>query len=112
MTGVFARLGRSVAHHPRLTVLVWVVIAAAGYSLAVFGVHGESLFDRLTSGAPGVPGSESERAQTILEGTGVRPSSLTLVLQGVDPADAEVASAFAPAREDLAAIDGVASVID
>jgi len=112
MTGVFARLGRTVAHHPRLTVLVWVVVAVAGYALAVFGVHGESLFDRLTSGAPGVPGSQSEQAQAILEASGARGSSLTLVLQGVDPTDPDVATAFAPAREDLGAIDGVAAVID
>jgi len=112
MTGVFARLGRTVAHRPRLTVLVWLVVAVAGYALAVFGVHGESLFDRLTSGAPGVPGSESEQAQAILEGSGARGSSLTLVLQGVDPTDPEVATSFAPSREDLAAIDGVVAVID
>ncbi|MGY4642624.1 MMPL family transporter [Cellulomonas sp. URHB0016] len=112
MTGVFARLGRAVAHHPRLTVLVWLVVAVAGYALAVVGVHGESLFDRLTSGAPGVPGSESEQAQAILEGSGARGSSLTLVLHDVDAEDPEVATAFAPAREELVAIDGVAAVID
>ena len=62
MASVFARLGRVVAHRPRLTVAVWLVLAVLGYGLAVVGVHGENLFDRLTTGAPAVPGSESERA--------------------------------------------------
>ena len=43
--GVFESLGRAVAHRPRLTVAVWVVLTALGFALAVVGVHGESLFD-------------------------------------------------------------------
>ena len=54
-------LGRAVAHHPRLTVVAWLVLAVLGYGLAVLGVHGENLFDRLSTGAPSVPGSESAR---------------------------------------------------
>ncbi len=39
-------------------------------------------------------------------------ASLTLLLDGVDPATEGLAEALTPARADLAAIDGVASVID
>ncbi|QHT55853.1 MMPL family transporter [Cellulomonas sp. H30R-01] len=112
MTRVFARLGRAVAHHPRLTVVVWLVLAVAGYALAVLGVHGENLFDRLSTGAPSVPGSESVAGQDILDEASTTGPSVTLALSGVDPADPAVAEAFAPLREDLAGIDGVASVID
>lgn len=112
MTRVFARLGRAVAHHPRLTVVVWLVLAIAGYALAVLGVHGENLFDRLSTGAPSVPGSESVAAQDILDEASTTGPSVTLAVSGVDPADPAVAEAFAPLREDLAGIDGVASVID
>ncbi|MDC7120814.1 MMPL family transporter [Cellulomonas fimi] len=112
MARVFARLGRAVAHRPRLTVVVWLVLAVAGYALAVLGVHGENLFDRLSTGAPSVPGSESVAAQDILDEASTTGPSVTLALSGVDPADPAVAEAFAPLREDLAGIDGVASVID
>lgn len=112
MARVFARLGRAVAHHPRLTVAVWLVLAVAGYALAVLGVHGENLFDRLSTGAPSVPGSESVAGQDILDEASTTGPSVTLALSGVDPADPAVAEAFSPLREDLAGIDGVASVID
>ena len=48
---MFESLGRAVAHRPRLTVAVWVVLTALGFALAVVGVHGECLFDRLSPGA-------------------------------------------------------------
>lgn len=112
MARVFARVGRAVAHHPRLTVVTWLVLAVLGYGLAVLGVHGENLFDRLSTGAPSVPGSESAEGRQILEDADESGPSLTLVLEGVDPTDPDVATSLAPAREELAAIDGVASVID
>ena len=109
MTGVFARLGRSVARHPRLTVVVWAVLAVAGYLFAVLGVHGESLFERLTTGEPTVPGSQSAEGQAILAEASDSGPSLTLVLRHADPA---VAEALAPARQDLSRIPGVESVVD
>ena len=112
MGRVFARIGRAVAHHPRLTLVAWLVFAVLGYGLAVLGVHGENLFDRLSTGAPGVPGSQSAEGLRILDEADDSGPSLTLVLQGVDPADPEVAGALAPARDDLVAIEGVESVID
>lgn len=112
LTTVFESLGRRVAHHPRLTVVVWLVITALGFSLAVFGVHGENLFERLTTGEPAVPGSESAEANDILRTNDDRGESLSLVVSGVDPADPAIVPVLADARTELAAIDGVASVID
>lgn len=112
MASVFARLGRVVAHHPRLTVLVWLVLTAAGYALAVQGVHGQTLFDRVSTGAPGVPGAESTRGQEILAAERTTGPSVNLVLSGVSPADPGVGPALEPARADLAAVRGVAAVID
>ncbi|WP_449385175.1 MMPL family transporter [Cellulomonas soli] len=112
MTGVFARLGSAVAHHPRLSALVWLVLTAAGLALAVGGVHGENLFDRLTTGAPSVPGSQSAVADAILADNQQVGQSLTLVVDGVPPDTAGVADVLATARTDLAAIEGVSAVID
>ena len=112
MARVFARLGRTVAHHPRLTVVVWLVLTVVGYGLAVQGLHGENLFDRVATGAPGVPGAESTIGQEVLADERTTGPSVNLVLSGIDPADPEVGTALESARADLAAVDGVASVID
>ncbi|WP_019137092.1 MMPL family transporter [Cellulomonas massiliensis] len=112
MTDVFARLGRVVARHPVRAVAAWGVLTAVGLLLAVVGVQGGTLFDRLTTGAPGVPGSESEQARDILAAQDESGPSLTLALSDVDPADPAVGEAMQAVRSDLAALDGVASVID
>lgn len=112
MARVFPRLGRLVAHHPRLTVVVWLVLTVAGYGLAVLGVQGETLFDRVQTGSPGVAGAESTQGQELLADARTAGPSVTLVLDGVDPATPELGAALDPARADLAAVDGVATVID
>src|SRR3954447_6325097 len=112
MSSVFVRVGRIVAHRPRLTVAVWLVLVVLGYGFAVVGVNGENLFDRLTTGAPEVPGSQSAQGLAILDDADEGGASLTLALQGSDPADADVVTAMEPVRAELAAIDGVVSVID
>jgi putative drug exporter of the RND superfamily len=112
LTCVFESLGRTVARHPRLTVLVWAVVTVGCFVLALVGVGGQNLFDRLTTGEPVVPGSNSARASELLAEASTSGASLSLVVQGVDPATEGIAEALAPARESLAAVDGVASVID
>ena len=112
MTRVFARLGRVVAHHPRLTVVVWLVLTVAGYAFAVQGVQGENLFDRVATGAPGVPGAESTRGQEILAAERTTGPSVNLVLSGLNVAEPDLGPALEPVRADLLAVEGVASVID
>ena len=113
MAAVFARLGRIIGRHPRVTVIVWLAVAVAGYGIAVLGVHGgQSVFDRVTSGAPAVPGSQSAQADALLDQLDQSGESLTLVLSGVDPSSAAVAAAMPAVRQDLAAVPGVVSVVD
>ena len=109
---VFVSLGRLVARHPRLTVLVWAVVAVACFLLALVGVGGQNLFDRLSTGEPVVPGSDSARAAELLTSSDESGASLSLLVQDVDPAAEGLAEALAPAREDVAAVDGVVAVID
>jgi len=109
---VFARIGRTVAHHPRTTVVVWLVLAVVGYALAGLGLHGESVFDRVATGEPVVPGSESVVGRDLLTSADDGGASLTLVVGGVDPADPGLTAALDPVRADLVAIPGVVSVID
>lgn len=108
---VFDSLGRAVARAPRRFVLVWVALTAACAALALYGVSGETLFERLTTGNPTVPGSESQQAEEILAEVTTSGASLTLVVEGAPPAP-ELAEPVAEARADLGGIIGVAGVID
>ena len=49
-----ARLGALIARHPRTWIVAWAVVAITCFAVAVGGVTGESLFERLHSGAPTV----------------------------------------------------------
>jgi len=112
LTFVFSSLGRRVARHPRLTLVAWVVLTALGFALALFGVHGESVFDRVTTGAPTVSGSDSERANEILADNDDGGPEITLLVRGVDPADAQLVEAMTGVNADLVAIEGVDTVIN
>ncbi|WP_265521284.1 MMPL family transporter [Oerskovia flava] len=112
LTLVFESLGRRVARHPRLTLVAWVALTAIGFALALFGVHGQSLFDRVSTGEPSVAGSQSAQANEILGEQSESGASITLLVGGVDPVDPAVADAMAAVNEELLALEGVESVID
>lgn len=107
---MLAALARSVARHPVITLVGWVLVlvGAGGAALGAFG--NEPLFSRLTTGAPEVPG-ESQTAQDLLADQGETGESLTLLLEGVDPASPELAAALGEAVADLQAMDGVTDVV-
>ncbi len=109
---MFDFLGRAIARRPRITVLAWVVAAGACFAVASLGVGGESVFDRLETGAPGVPGSESARGDAIIAEASTTGESLTLAVRGVDPRSTDLSRQMAILHADLAAVPGVATVID
>ena len=84
---VFDRLGAQIARRPRTTIAVWLVVTLVCFAFTLGGLGGQRLFDRLTTGAPGVPGSDSATAQAILTDQSTTGPSLTLAVNGVDPAD-------------------------
>lgn len=109
---VFESLGRRLADHPRSAILTWAVITVLGFSLAVFGVHGESLFSRLTSGAPVIPGSQSDEGTAILNEISPSAQNISLIVDGVPPTAPGVSDVLTAAHTELLAIDGVESVLD
>ena len=73
---------------------------------------GEGVFDRLSNGAPQVPG-ESKDGLELLTRTAPAGNTVFLLLDGVDPADPALRQAVtAAARDDLTAPDGVLAVGD
>jgi putative drug exporter of the RND superfamily len=111
MPDVFARLGRIVARRPWTTIGIWFLLTAGGYVLSM-GILGDGLFDRLTTGAPEVQGSESQEGSALLVDSRETGPTTPLALTGIDPSDPDLASLLAPLRSDLGKIDGVESVVD
>lgn len=109
---MFDLLGRAIARRPRVTILAWVVVAGACFALASLGVGGETVFDRLETGAPGVPGSESARGGAIIADASTTGQSLTLTVRGVDPRETDLSRPMGALHEELSAVPGVATVID
>jgi RND superfamily putative drug exporter len=112
---VFAALGRLTTRHPFIVIAVWLVLTMTSAALALGGVGGLGVFDKLEASDPRVPGSGSEKASLILDNS-AGGSSVRLLLQGVDVTNttqmATLAPTMATARTDLAAISGVSTVVD
>jgi RND superfamily putative drug exporter len=78
----------------------------------VVGVTGDGLFDRVSSGAPLAPDSDSSEADKIIQDGAHSDQTITLQVNGINLADVrvvgEVATILGQARAELAEIDGVA----
>jgi RND superfamily putative drug exporter len=90
---------------PVLVVVLWLTAGVASFAVGV------GVFDRLVSDVGVVPGSESDRAYTLIERAGPEPIELTAIVQG-RAADPAVRSAVEATVNDLRAIPGVAAVAD
>ena len=113
---MFDRLGRGIARHPKIIVLIWLAVTVTSLVLAMTGVGGQGLFDRLNSGEPRVAGSESDRGRDLIAQNAVAGEQLSLVVQGLDLTDAEslpeVARAMGVLHTNVLAVDGVGEVMD
>ncbi|MFD1505130.1 MMPL family transporter [Georgenia yuyongxinii] len=116
MSCVFDRLGRLATRRPRTIVAVWAVFALLCALTALMGVTGQDLFERLRTGEPTVPGSESQEGREILADAEDSGTQVSFVVQGADLTDPDqvtaIGEALAPAHADLAEIHGVDTVVD
>ncbi|MEP6798897.1 MAG: MMPL family transporter [Lapillicoccus sp.] len=104
-----ARLGAASARHPWRFVVAWVVVTAAAFAVAVGGITGQSLFDRLGSGSPSAPG-EATDGRTLLAELEPQPATLLLQVRGADLSDKALLADATTATERLAATPGVSAV--
>lgn len=109
---MFDTLGRLIARAPRTAIAVWAVLTLGSFALAVLGLGGQTLFERLSTGAPAIPGSESTRADEIVRENATAGESLSLVVEGAPPTTTGLAEPVAALREDVMAVEGVTMVID
>lgn len=109
------RLGTHVALHPIRVIIGWLVLVGLSVALA-FGAFGPGLFDRLSTGQPTIPGSESKIALDKLDEADDSPDTVDLIITGLDLADqAQVTGLmqdFPAIRDELAGLAGVAAVVD
>jgi RND superfamily putative drug exporter len=112
---VFAALGRLTTRHPLIVIAVWLALTITSAALAIGGVGGQGIFDKLETSELRVPGSGSEKASLILDDS-AGGSSVRLLVKGVSVTDTGVMSGLAKpmatCRTDLAAIFGVSTVVD
>jgi RND superfamily putative drug exporter len=110
--GALRRWGGVVGRHPRLVLGFWVVFIVAGFGTALGAFGTPSLFSRLDSGEIVVDGENRDGRTVLAEAGGSGFSTYTLLVEGVDLSDPEVARASAAAVADLTAIDHVESAVN
>ena len=106
-----ARWGVVTARHPWRIVTAWALLTVAAFAVAVAGVGGGSLFSRLTSGDPKVPG-EALTGREIIAEAEPEGSSFFLTVDGVDLRSPAVAAAARNLAAEITAVPGVASVVN
>ncbi|MGC0250781.1 MMPL family transporter [Pseudactinotalea sp. Z1748] len=112
---MFDRLGRLAARYPRRIVLAWFLLTAFLFTLTMTGFGGQGLFERLHSGEPTVPGSESTKARELLDEHSPSGEEISLIVLGLDLDNpdgvAEAGRAAATLNSQLLTVDGVDGVL-
>jgi RND superfamily putative drug exporter len=103
---MLAAIARATIRRPVVVVVVWLGLAAGGFTVGV------GVFERLVSDVGLVPGSESDRAFTLMRQAEPEPVALTGVVHGRPAADPAVRDAVDAAASDLRRIPGVLRVSD
>ncbi len=89
---------------PVVIVVLWLALVGVGFST------GLGVFDRLVSDVGTVPGSQSERAESLMRDASPEPPLVTAVIQGRPATDAALRSAVDAAVADLRRLPGAAEV--
>lgn len=104
--GAVTRLAAFTARHPVATIAGWLLLLAIALGTAVFGVTGETLFQRLDGAAPSVDG-EASHADDALAGDEIERQSFTVLVHGVPWADPDAAAIAADLADELSGVDAV-----
>ncbi|MDR0849253.1 MAG: MMPL family transporter [Propionibacteriaceae bacterium] len=109
---MFAKLGRSVAHHPWRVVVSWLIIVGLAVAGAFWGYGEGGLFDRMSNSPSLVRGSDSDDVNEMTAKGG--GETMTVVVEGLD-LDKDIPKLIpfmADRRGDLAGVDGVRTEAD
>lgn len=106
------RLGTGTARHPWAVVGTWAVLVVSFFALALGGVTGQGLFDRLHSGEMTTPGEAQQARDLLADSGGSELASDTLMVSGSPATDPFVRRGVAEPIRRIHEMDGVASVIN
>ncbi|HET8616585.1 MAG TPA: MMPL family transporter [Actinomycetales bacterium] len=107
--GWLERLGRAQARHARSVAAAWVVIVVVGFGVAFGAFGGGSLFDRLHSGEPDVPG-ETQVGRQMLDAREQSGERVLVMLDGIDPTAPAVRQHVQAVEQKVRQVEGVQSV--
>ncbi|MBW6436426.1 MMPL family transporter [Actinoplanes hulinensis] len=97
---------RSARRHPAVVLVVWLVIAAAGFTV------GNGVFARMTTTVGAIAGSESQQGAEAMGDAKLAPPVINAVVSGDSTDDPAFRTAVSTAVSDLRGIDGVLAVSD
>jgi RND superfamily putative drug exporter len=106
-----SRLGIAIAHRPKTVIVVWVLLVAAGFSVATGAFGGDSLFTRLHTGEPSVSGENGTGRDLLTKAGGSQLSTYTVRVDGVALGATQTREAALEVANQVKAIPGVASVV-
>lgn len=103
------KFGLAVANHPVITLVSWLLISITVISVAVVGVFGDTLFNRLTNSIPTVESDSKIGADLLKEEADRKEYSETILLliEGTDFADSNLTEPFAELSESITDLDGL-----
>src|SRR5262245_13432723 len=88
-----AAVTRAAIRRPRLVVVAWLMLVVGCFTVGI------GVFERLQPDVGVVPGSQSDRAYTMLGQAGPRPVELTAVVTGRSTSDPVLTGALADLRQ-------------
>lgn len=103
------RMGTVVGRHPWRVLGLWLVVVVLCFAAAAGALGGDSLFQRLTSGEPTVPG-EARTGRDLVSGAATKGPATMLQVTGVDLGAPAVADTVRRHSETLSRISGVQQV--
>jgi len=103
--GRLGRLATASARHPFRTLAAWLVVLGIAVAVALVGVTGDDLFDRLGSSGDSWSNGESAEADELLAGDA--PDRVTLLVHGLDPTSGRFRDLVAHLGERLDELPGV-----
>lgn len=106
------RLGTRTGRHPWAVVLTWTVLVVAFFALALGGVTGQGLFDRLHSGDATTPGEAQDARDLLNDAGGGELASDTLMVHGSPATKPVVRKNVAAPVKRIHEMDGVKSVVN
>ena len=112
MADVFAAIAHAVARHPVVTIVAWILAAAAMLALSLLGVGDGNLYERTETGVPTVKSADSTFVYEFMQEAAPADTGpqLSFLVQGVDATETDTQTAVTDAATQVATGQRVGAV--